>query len=306
MKLFEFAENFLDEEKCKFYFRDLRIKEGVVCKKCGCKKHYWLKSKSQFQCSSCGFRTTLKSGTVMENSRLSFKKWFFIMFLMTNTKKGISASEMQRQVGHSRYKTIWAIMHRLRDIMGKRDDLYQLEDMVEFDEAYFRIETPKIKQENLKRGRGSQRQQNVAVMAESIPIEDIETGKVSNQCRYFKMKVLDSQKSESINQVVESNLEKQTIVFSDKSTSYFNIGEYVEIHIAEKSSKETSIKTLGWAHIAIANAKRNFLGVYHKIKGKYLQNYLNEFVYKLNRRYLKSIFNRLLVACVYPYWQTSA
>jgi hypothetical protein len=62
---------------------------------------------------------------------------------------------------------------------------------------------------------------------------------------------------------------------------------------------------LKWLHIAKSNAKRNFLGVYHKINGEYLQNYLDEFVYKLNRRYFKSIFERLVVASVYPYWQTS-
>lgn len=306
MELMGFIESFQSEESCKEYFRDVRIQQGVVCKKCGCKKHYWLQSKWQFQCSSCGFRTTLKSGTVMENSRLSFRKWFFIMFLMTNTKKGISACEMQRQLEHSRYETIWDIMHRLREIMGKRDDLYQLEDMVEFDEGYFRVQTPKKEQENLKRGKGSQRQQNVAVMAESVYLEDPDTGKVSKQCRYFKLKVLENHKAESIDDVVESFLDKQAVVFSDKSTSYFNISDMVEIHVVEKSTKETSVKSLGWAHIAIANAKRNFLGVYHKIKGKYLQNYLNEFAYKLNRRYFKSIFKRLVVASVFPYWYTTA
>jgi len=306
MKIVEFIEHFSDEVTCMEYFRDIRIKEGVVCKKCGCKKHYWLQGKWQFQCSHCKFRTTLKSGTVMENSRLSFRKWFLLMLLMTSTKKGISACEMQRQLGHKRYRTIWEIMHRLREVMGKRDDLYQLTDMVEFDEGFFTIETDKKIKENLKRGKGSQRQQNVAVMAESVPLEDINKGKVSKHCRYFKMKVMDSQDSKGTDKVIKLSLDSQTIVFSDKSTSYFDIGEYVEVHIMEKSSKKTTVNTLKWVHIAISNAKRNLLGVYYKIKGKYLQNYLNEFVYKLNRRYFKSVFTRLVVACIYPYWYTTA
>lgn len=62
---------------------------------------------------------------------------------------------------------------------------------------------------------------------------------------------------------------------------------------------------LKWVHIAISNTKRNFLGIYHKINGRYLQYYLDEFVYKLNRRNFKSIFERLVVASVYPYWQTN-
>ncbi|MDG1915020.1 MAG: transposase, partial [Crocinitomix sp.] len=66
---------------------------------------------------------------------------------------------------------------------------------------------------------------------------------------------------------------------------------------------ETTKTTLKWVHIAISNAKRNFLGVYHKIKGKYLQNYLNEFCYKLNRKYFgERLFDRLTLAVAKSYW----
>jgi hypothetical protein len=86
-------------------------------------------------------------------------------------------------------------------------------------------------------------------------------------------------------------------VFSDDSTSYVDIADYVELHISEKSSEETTKETLKWVHIAISNAKRNFIGTYHKIKAKYLQLYLNEFIYKLNRRYFGTrIFDRLVIA----------
>jgi transposase-like protein len=296
MELVEFFIKFSDEDNCKSFYRDIRQKEGVICKKCKCEKHYWLQSLWQFKCSSCGFRTTLKSGTVMENSRLSFKKWFLIMYLMSATKKGFSACELQRQVGHKRYQTIWTIMHRLREAMGKRDKKYQLKGMVEFDEGYFTVETSKKDNESLTRGRGSERKQNVAVMSESTYLEDIETGKVSKQCRFFKMKALSTHKSEEIDQTVASSINQDTVLFSDKSTSYVNMDNIVEAHIMEKSSTETTVDSLKWVHIAISNAKRNFLGVYHKIKGKYLQNYLDEFVYRLNRRYFKTLFIRLLVA----------
>lgn len=69
------------------------------------------------------------------------------------------------------------------------------------------------------------------------------------------------------------------------------------MHITEKSSKEATKETLKWVHICITNAKRNLLGNYHKIKGKYLQLYLNEFVYKLNRRYFgERLFERVVIA----------
>lgn len=305
MNIAEFMNKFNEEEKCKEYFRDIRIKEGVVCKKCKNKKHYWLSTKWQFQCSECGFRTTLKSGTVMENSRLPYKTWFLVMLFMTSTKKGMSACELQRQIGHKRYATIWSIMHRLRVVMGQRDELYKLNDMVEFDEGYFEKSTKKDVKDDLKRGRGSQRQTNVAVMAESIPLENIKTGKVSNYCRYFKMNALQSHKSEEINEVVAKSIDLDSVIFTDKSTSYNDISNFMEVHISKKSSEQVTKETLRWVHIAISNAKRNLLGVYHKINGEHLQKYLDEFVYKLNRRFFKSIFERLIVASVYPYWYTN-
>ncbi len=102
MTILDFVDKFSDEKSCKEYFKDIRMKEGVVCKKCQCRKHYSLASKWQFQCSKCNFRTALKSGTVMENSRLPFRTWFLVMLFMTSTKKGLSACELQRQIGHKR------------------------------------------------------------------------------------------------------------------------------------------------------------------------------------------------------------
>lgn len=239
----------------------------------------------------------------MENAKLPIRKWYMAMAFMSFSKKGISATEMQRQLDHRRYESIWSMMHRIRKAMGKRDDLYQLSGMIEFDEGYFVTETTEKTKAHLKRGRGSQRQENVAVMAESTPLEDIETGKRSKHCRYFKMKVLGDHLSNEVEKVIAENLDEKSIVFSDKSTSYIDIANYVDIHITEKSNRETTIKTLPWSHIAISNAKRNFLGIYHKIKGKYLQLYLDEFCYKLNRRYFgEKLFDRLTIAITTNYW----
>src|SRR5665648_1142233 len=70
MNILEFVEKFKDELTCKAYLRDIRLKEGVTCKHCGGKKHYWLAAKWQFQCSSCSFRTTLRSGTAVSYTHL--------------------------------------------------------------------------------------------------------------------------------------------------------------------------------------------------------------------------------------------
>ena len=295
MDILNFSKDFGTEDQCKIHYKVVREKEGIKCKKCECTKHYWIQSHWQWQCSQCSFRTTLKSGTIMEHSKMPFTKWYAVIAFMTFSKKGISATEMQRQLGHKWYLSIWRLMHKVREGMGKRDALYQLTDMVELDEGYFTVEVPD--KTKLKRGKGSQKQNNVVVMAESTRLENLATGAKSTCCRYFKMKVLDGHDSSPINDAVKENVAEMSFVFSDKSKTYMNIADYVEAHVMEKSNKETTSLSLKWVHIAIGNARKNFLGVYHKMKGKYLQKYLDEFCYKLNRRYFgKRLFDRVTIA----------
>ena len=286
MNIFNFTANFGNEDACRLHFKQERDKIGVVCNRCNHTEHYWIKSRWSYECKSCRSRTSLRSGTIMQSSNLSFLVWYKAMFLMSATKKGFSSKEIQRQLGFKRYEPIWAMIHKLRKAMGKRDDRYTLEGMIEMDEGYFTIEASKLEHKTQKSGRGSKTKSNVMIMAESTILEDIETGKIERQSRYFKAKVLDNHQAEGTDQTFKNAIEnEQSIVFTDKSTSYINIADYVEIHIMEKSSEQTTKETLKWVHIAISNAKRNFTGNYHKIKKKYLQLYLNEFVYKLNRRY---------------------
>ncbi len=108
-------------------------------------------------------------------------------------------------------------------------------------------------------------------MTESTPLEDINTGERSRQAGYFKAKVLNSHAAGEINQKVRESIDQKSIVFTDKSTSYMDIADYVELHISEKFNKDTTKETSKWMHLAISNVKRNLLGNYHKINGKYLQ-----------------------------------
>ena len=296
MNLFSFSAHFGTEEDCRNHFKSERDKIGVTCK-CGSTEHFWIKSRLSYECKKCRSRTSLKSGTIMENSNLSFLIWYKTMFLMSVTKKGFSAKEIQKQLGLKRYEPVWAMVHKLRKAMGNRDAKYTLEGMIEFDEAYFTVESSEIEQEKGIRGKGAVGKQNVAVMAESTPLEDIETGKNEKQVRFFKAKVLDGHSGEEINETIKESIDNQSIVFTDKSTSYVDIADFVQLHVMEKSSKETTEETLKWVHIAISNAKRNLLGNYHKIKRKYLQLYLNDFIYKLNRRYFGvRLFEKLIIA----------
>jgi len=170
VNIIKFISDFPDENSCRMHFKGISEQQGIICKKCGCTKHYWLHKKWQWQCSECRFRTTIRSGSMMENAKLPFRKWYLAMAFMSFSKKGISATELQKQLDHKRYESIWTMMHKIRQAMGNRDATYQLSDMVEFDEGCFETEIDGASRADLKRGRGSKRQVNVAVMAESIPL----------------------------------------------------------------------------------------------------------------------------------------
>ena len=305
MKLLEFTKHFPDEQSCKVAFKSYRLQQGVFCRKCGSTSHYWKKNREQWECKNCKHRTTLKSGTVMHGSKLSFQYWFIAMHLVTITKKSFSAKEIQRQLGHKRYEPIWAMVHKLRSVMGLRDQEYQLKEEIELDEGFFEtVSITRDQSKPLKRGRGSQRQTTVLVSVESKEAGDKYNAKKhgkKKQVGSLKMKVVESLKKENITDAVKASVEKDTKIVSDKSTSYVDLDKDFEVESKVIPKKQIS-KVLPWVHTTISNAKRLLLDVHHRIDDDFLQNYLNEFCYKFNRRYFDNLFYRLMIAAVSYRW----
>src|SRR5680860_1407106 len=91
MNIFSFGVQFTDEQSCRMHFKSQRDQQGVVCKRCQGTDHYWLQNKWSYQCKSCNSRTSLRSGTIMESSKLSFLIWYKAIFLLSATKKKINA-----------------------------------------------------------------------------------------------------------------------------------------------------------------------------------------------------------------------
>ena len=305
MKLLEFYKNFPDEESCKQEFKRYREQEGITCRKCGNTTHYWKKNREQWECKKCGHRTTLKSGTVMHGSKLPFQYWFIAMHLLTSTKKTFSAKELQRQLGHKRYEPIWAMLHKLRIVMGRRDEEYMLQEEVELDEGFFEtVSVTRDKNEPLKRGKGSQRQTTVLVAAESKPVEDTESTKKYNkqkQVRFIKMQTIYSYKKDDMEEAVTNIIEKGSKIVSDDSNSYNNLKKHYQ-HEGQVIPKKKTNEILPWVHTVISNAKRLLLDVHHRIDDDFLQSYLNEFCFKFNRRYFDNLFERLLITAVSYRW----
>jgi transposase-like protein len=240
----------------------------------------------------------------MQASKLSFRYWFIAMHLLTGTKKTFSALELQRQIGHKFYEPIWYMLQKLRTTMGLRDRNYPINKIVELDEGFFEsVDTEKEKKdkdEKKKRGRGSQKQSTVMVMASTI--HDFNTRNKHNKPTkfgYVRMLVVDNLKDQTVEQKVKGNISPDSVMKTDNYRSYSKVKDNVWCHIAQQVKPKDAGKVLPWIQTMISNAKRTLLGAQHMLSKKYVQNYLDEFCYKVNRRYFgEELFDRLLIACV--------
>ena len=188
--------------------------------------------------------------------------------------------------------------------MGSMDSMYQLDKIVELDEGFFKsIDTEKDEEEKStpkKRGRGSQKQTTVIVMASTV----YDFGKIKKfnkptKFRYVKMLVVDNLKGQTVGEKVSENIKYDSVVKTDNYRSYSKIKDSVWCQIPQSVKPKDAGKVLPWVHTMISNAKRTLLGVHHMISTKYAQNYLDEFCYKVIRRnYGDQLFDRLLIACV--------
>jgi len=317
MNLGEFFKQYPDEQSCIEGFKTKRLEMGLICKKCQHTEHYFRKTDLKFQCKKCGNRLSLRSGTVMENSKLPFQYWMICIELMTLSKKSFSALEMQRMLGHKRYEPIWLMMHKIRRVMSKRDEKYKLNGCIEFDEGFFeRVDNKafindKTRETNQeprpnKRGRGSKRQAKVLVMVESEPsIKAPKKGKPDRKVGYLKMVVMEDLKAKSINKEVEKAVNKTASALTDGYKGYVKLKEKIAHHqVVVEPNKTKSAKVFPWVNRSISNAKKVLLGIHHNcIDQDYVQNYLDEFCYKFNRRYFgDKLSDRLLIAALETTW----
>jgi len=314
MTIFDFSNKFRDEKNCADHLREIREHEGISCKNCGISEHRWLEKRQVWECKKCHSRKSLKSGTVMENTNLPILLWFRAIALFSMTKKGVSAKELQRQLGLKRYQPAWEMEHKIRTAMGKRDEDYVLEGDLEIDEAFFKsCEHSKnyenFEQENepnsenvkkTKRGRGSANQSPVLVMVESKPAEIPKKNSKANKIGHIKMKILEYQDSKTIVPILKQCVNGNSCLHTDGYGAYNEISVFFQDHKVTTIKDKTLINEyFPWIHTIISNAKRLLLGIHHKIGKGYIHLYLNEFCYKFNRRYIREdLEEHLLIACV--------
>lgn len=307
MNLIEFIQTYNTELKCSELFKEIRDKEGISCKRCGGTNHYWLGTRDRYRCKQCKWETTLRSGTALEYSKLPYKYWLYSMAILASSKKPVSALEVQRLLGHKFYEPVWAMLHKLRVSMGHRDASYKLKDFVEADDAQFEVSKTKEETRNNKRGAGSKGKAKVAVQAQTVPAKDLRVKgkKAKGSFKYVKMSTVENIRSESLIPVIKAGVDEKATVKTDGGKGYVTSMMPVANHIKRTMKGKEAVKHLPWVHIMISNAKRNILGVHHSVKEEYLQNYLNEYCYMTNRRYLveKKLDGLIALAASKPWYQ---
>jgi hypothetical protein len=305
MDLFEFNQRFPNDESCNEYLRNLRTKEGLKCRKCGSQDFYWKRDRLMFECKRCKSRYSFRSDTIFENSNVPLYLWFKVIHLLSSTKKTFSALEIQRQLKHNNYETIWEMLHKIRWAMGERDKRYNLDTFIEIDEGFFKVVDKEISKEQIneeqKRGRGSINHLKVLVLIESSPVEIPEEKykhKPQRKCGHLKMQVMENLKAESINEVIKDSVDAGVNAITDKYRGYAKLKKLLKHEEINTSEIKKVHKVFPWVHSAIGNAKKIMQGFHHSVGKEYLQSYLDEFCYKFNRRYIPDLFDRVLIACL--------
>lgn len=276
--LSEFLNNFGTEEKCREYLFQKRWPNGFVCPKCGC-THAYTMANGRYQCTNCRYQASVTAGTIMHRTHTPLTKWFLTMYLVANDKRGISATQLQYQIGVT-YKTAWYILHRIRKAMENQDDTHQLEGVIEFDDSFFG--GPTI---GKKRGRGTEKAKVFIALS---------LDKKGNPL-YLKMKKTENIKQKSVKQFAVKHIKKGSTIRSD---GYRSFNSALKDFVHEPVKYTPKGETLHWLHIMISNAKAFILGTYHGLPQKYLSSYLAEFCFRFSRRNFSSLFERLAVSLV--------
>lgn len=304
MHIGEFFSAYNTEEKCRDFFKHRKEQSGVVCVECGSLLHYWIEKESRWKCKGCCKSMSLKTGTVMENSNLSYKVWLWGIYFMSLTKKGFSALEVQRLVKHKRYEPIWLMLQKIRITMGHRDNCYKLDEYTELDEGFFEGHRKKDTEEKPAKELDRQVKAIVAVSTKPVLEADQKTYRPKTKCGFVKINVVSSLSTKDVTFEATKMLQKSATVITDGKRCYNALKNICAIHetIIIKDKKEVS-KVFPWVHTAISNAKKKLLGLHHQVKDDYMQNYLNEFCYKFNRRnFGEHLFDRLLIATLNNQW----
>lgn len=287
MSLLDFMNLYGTETLCRAALFRFRWPDGFVCPQCGNNTYCELKARHVFQCHHCHHQTSIIAGTIFHSTKLALTKWFLTIYLLTQSKNGISALELSRQIGAS-YNTTWRVKQKLMQVMLERGVTKKLCGHIEIDDSYLGA-----KRVGGKRGRGAKKK---------IPfIAAVETW---NEKPYrIKLSRVKGFRLDEIERWSHDHLKTPSEVVSDGLACFRAIkkaGFDHEFHVVGNGKNAVEHPAFKWVNIVLGNVKNSLRGTYHGFRTKHVPRYLAEFQYRFNRRIdLKSMVPRLAYVAVH-------
>jgi transposase-like protein len=278
-----FLERFGTDAKCRAYLVRTRWPEGFRCEGCGHDRAYRHKKRLIEECTACGKQHSLLAGTIFEQTKTGLARWFLAIYLVTSSKGGISAMELKRQMGFGSYQTAWTWLHKIRKAMV-RPERPPLSARVEADETYLGGPRPG------RSGRGAGGKIKVAGAVESG------RGRArGRRLGRLRLAVVEDASAKSLDGFLGQNVARPATVVTDGWSGYGGLvaAGYRHEPLNLSATWGDAALRLPAIHLVFGLAKRWLLGTHHgAVSKKHLSAYLDEFVFRFNRRTAKSIAHR--------------
>lgn len=292
----DFRKDFSSDEACIEYLIKSRWPEGFCCFRCGHHAYWYKPGRKLLVCRSCRHECSPTAGTVMHRSHLSIQDWFWTAYTVATMTPGLSALQLQRQLG-VHYQTAWFMLNRLRRGMVNNNRSL-LSGVVEADEAIIGGLT------RGKKGRTFSKHKSLVIGAVEVVNYIDKKGKEKQKAGRIRLTKIGNANKETIEDFLRKNLEPGTTVRTDGWKGYSNTALKKFHHIVQiQDSPADASRLAPHIHRMFSNLKTWLNGTHHGVDPKYLQNYLDEFVFRFNRRQTPmAAFQTLLgIASTKPY-----
>jgi transposase-like protein len=270
--LLEFENRFPNEKTCWTALRQLRWPQGFVCPRCEGTESSFISTRRLEQCRSCRYQCSVTAGTVFHRTKIPLRTWFWAIFFVSRHKQGISALQIQKDLGIGSYQTAWTMLHKLRSGLKPRRRP-GLRGIVEADETYVGGHEP---------GRSGGRQAGTkTIVAAAVEQRRHSAGRL----RLSVLKGLQFERDLGpfLLRVID---ESETTLRTDGYATYRSFEKIGVRHDrCVQGDPAQAGKILPWSHIVFGNLKNWLRGTFHGVSGKHLQRYLEEFVYRFDRRW---------------------
>jgi transposase-like protein len=287
MNMVKLMELFHSEEKCRQRLAELRWPDGVRCLRCGSPKAIKLYARELFECESCSYQFSEIVGTMFEGTHLPLRKWFIAVYLMCESKKGVSANQIKRTIDIS-YKTAWYLCHRIRAAMSQArggengDAVHLLDGIIEMDETWV---GGKVEGE----GRGYKGNKALVV------------GVVKRKGGIY-LQISTDRTRKTLHEIALKYIAPEAeAIFTDEWPAYEGIGDADTRHETVNHSQEEWVR--GDVHTNSAEGvwsllKRSIIGAFHHISVKHLDKYLDELEWRFGNRENEYLFRDTLIELI--------